>query len=374
MTITKTGAFIITGDSLAVVIAGVNYTISKTSAMYRKVADAVITGDWDAAQEYLEKATSLKGDIWWNAEKSMVYYGQEPLNHALADRLPRMIAEGFGVDPMIAFLKNLFTNPAEHAVNELYEFMERNALPITEDGCFLAYKKVTEDYLDCHTRSVSNRVGDKPFMERSKCDPNRHNHCSTGYHFCGLSYLSCFGGQRVMIVKVNPADVTSIPSDYGFAKGRCNTYEVVNEYLGTDVPRYDDAFTSSVAPADMDEDEVFDDICDDCGEYRDDCTCDDDPDYCTDCGCEPCDCEIDDPHCPDVPNLFTKPEEAVTSNSTNPVTRARLRAGLTVEKVAEALGMPVKTYLARVEVEGRFFKPSTVGYLLQAIERLAKEA
>lgn len=358
--ITKTGAYIISGDSLVVVIGGVNYTISKTSAMYRKVADAVITQNWDAAQIYLEQATQLKGEIWWNEEKCLVYYGTEPLHHSLADRLPRILAEGFDTAPMIAFLKNLFLNPAEHAINELYEFMERNALPITSDGCFLAYKKVREDYLDCHSRSVDNHVGQKPEMDRDKCDPIRSNHCSTGFHFCGLSYLSCFGGERVMIVKVNPADVTSIPSDYDFAKGRCCKYEVIDEYLGKDVPRYDDAFSSSVAPGDFDEEEFDEFYCGECGaEDEDDCSCSTD------------DGEL--PHV-DVPNLFTKPAETQTTQYTNPITRARVRAGLTAEKVAEALGMSVQSYLNRVEVEGRFFKPSTVGRILQTIETLAQEA
>jgi hypothetical protein len=361
----KTGAFIIAGDSLVVVIGGVNYTISKTSCLYQQVKNCVVRGNWELAASYLEQAVNLKGEIWWNTEEFMVYYGLEPLHHSLADRLPRMFAEGFDTTPMLNFLKNLFANPAVHAINELYEFLEKNGLPITEDGCFLAYKKVREDYLDCYSQSISNKVGEKPSMDRDTCDPIRTNHCSTGYHFCGLSYLTCFNGERVMVVKINPKDVTSIPNDYNFAKGRCCTYEVIDEYGGTDVQRYE-AFSTSVAPGEFEEEEFQEGedefYCSECGaEHSECCTCEQDQDEAA--GQE----EVEEP------NLFSAPKETDLSPIHNPITKARVLRGLTQEQVASALDMPLRIYAERVEVEGRPFKPSTVGRILQVIETLAGE-
>jgi hypothetical protein len=37
-----------------------------------------------------------------------------------------------------------------------------------------------------------------------------------------------------MIVKINPADVVAIPTDYNNQKGRCCRYEVVDEYVAND--------------------------------------------------------------------------------------------------------------------------------------------
>ena len=353
---TKTGAFIVSGDSLVVVIDGANYTINKSSSHYNKVKNAVIRADWETAVQALESASSLKGDIWWNEDECMVYYGSEPLHHSLAERIPTMLAEGFDTKPMVAFLKNLFDNPAPHAIEELYDFMEKNALPITADGCFLAYKKVREDYKDCHTGTFDNSVGQTLEMGRGTCDPVRSNYCSTGFHFCGISYLSCFGGERVMVVKVNPKDVTSIPADYNFAKGRCCTYEVVDEYIGTDVPRYE-AWTSSVAPSEFSDDDEFeetpdwdeDECCQNCGSMTEEgCTC----------------CEDDDHN-----DLY--PEQTASDGIANPVTKARVSKGLTQHEVAEALDMPLSVYQSRVEAEGRFFRPATVGRLIQEIEALA---
>ena len=81
-------------------------------------------------------------------------------------------------------------------------------------------------------------------MERNKVDDNQNNTCSSGLHFCSKEYLSHFGGSdsRTMIVKINPADVVSIPTDYNNSKGRACKYVVVGE-LGVDP---DEAFTDSV--------------------------------------------------------------------------------------------------------------------------------
>jgi hypothetical protein len=77
-------------------------------------------------------------------------------------------------------------------------------------------------------------------------DDDANRTCSSGLHFCSQDYLSHFGGSdsRVVIVKINPRDVVSIPTDYDFSKGRCSRYEVIGE-VGVNVE--DDAeFTSPV--------------------------------------------------------------------------------------------------------------------------------
>ena len=38
-----------------------------------------------------------------------------------------------------------------------------------------------------------------------------------------------FSGERVMILKINPRDVVSIPTDYNDSTGRCCRYEVIGE-------------------------------------------------------------------------------------------------------------------------------------------------
>jgi hypothetical protein len=89
---------------------------------------------------------------------------------------------------------------------------------------------------------MNNSVGEIVEMERNEVDDNKDRTCSTGLHFCSQDYLNHFGGERVVIVKINPRDVVSIPSDYNDSKGRACRYEVVGE-LGVDP---DEAFDKPV--------------------------------------------------------------------------------------------------------------------------------
>jgi hypothetical protein len=79
-------------------------------------------------------------------------------------------------------------------------------------------------------------------MERNQVDDDKDHTCSTGLHFCSQDYLNHFSGEQVMILKINPRDVVSIPADYSDTKGRCCRYEVIGE-LGVDPA---EAFTAAV--------------------------------------------------------------------------------------------------------------------------------
>ena len=140
-----------------------------------------------------------------------------------------MYQDGFDINPMVKFMENLMTNPSKRAVDELYGFLEKGNLPLTEDGCFIAYKKVRDDYKDVYSGTFDNSVGQVVTMERNEVDEDKNRTCSVGLHFCSKEYLNHFGGQRVMLLKINPRDVVSIPADYNDSKGRCCRYEVIGE-------------------------------------------------------------------------------------------------------------------------------------------------
>lgn len=227
--------FVIQGNNVTVVIGNKPHTISKTHITYQKVVDAIKAGDWTTVKDIIDPKKVVlnygQGNVAIQGEK--LFWKGEELNGALAVRMITMLQEGFDVSPFVSFMENLFQNPSKRAVDELYGFMEKNNLPLTPDGHFLAYKKVREDFLDVHSGTMDNSVGRIVEMERNKVDDNKDNTCSTGLHFCGMSYLGHFGGARTVIVKVNPRDVVSIPSDYNGAKGRACRYEVIGE-LGVD--------------------------------------------------------------------------------------------------------------------------------------------
>ena len=73
-------------------------------------------------------------------------------------------------------------------------------------------------------------------MTRSKVDDDRDRGCSNGLHAGALNYVAGYGSveanDKIVIVKINPADVVSVPSDCNYEKLRTCRYEVVGEYQG----------------------------------------------------------------------------------------------------------------------------------------------
>ena len=239
----------ITETNVTVIAEGKRHAINDAHVNFARIVDLLKTPGATVAQ-FLDLADldrSVKkysnGSITVN--DGVVRYKNTELHNSLTKRMLSMMREGFDVAPLAAFLENLMSNPSATAVNELYGFLESNDLPITPDGHFLAYKKVREDYKDYHTNTFDNSVGQVLEMPRNQVDDKRDNTCSTGFHFCSLEYLGAFhgGSGRVVILKINPRDVVSIPSDYNNSKGRACIYTVVGEHeAGERVER----FTSSV--------------------------------------------------------------------------------------------------------------------------------
>lgn len=225
--------FIIQGSNITVVIGNKPHTISKTHVTYQKVLDAIKASDWETVKNIIEPVKVVlnygQGNV--SIQGTQLYWKDKPMHNALTTRMVAMLQDEFPIEPLVNFMENLMTNPSKRAVDELYGFLEKNSLPITPDGHFLAYKKVRKDYTDCHTGKMDNSVGMIVEMERNEVDDNKEVTCSTGLHFCSQEYLPHFGGSdsRVVIVKINPRDVVSIPVDYNNAKGRACRYEVIGE-------------------------------------------------------------------------------------------------------------------------------------------------
>lgn len=161
----------------------------------------------------------------------LTYQGQE-----VHDELARRILEVSTKDPerflaLENFAALAYANPEPTARTELFEWCEKANLPITSDGHILGYKYVNEDYTDCYSGKFDNTPGQTISMARSKCDPNRDNACSTGFHFGDKSYMGVVNGgygKKVLLVKVSPADVTAIPR-HDVRKARCCQYTVLRD-------------------------------------------------------------------------------------------------------------------------------------------------
>ena len=205
---------------------------------YKLIMDSLQTATEDELVELvdIEKAVANYSDGTVEIKNGKVYYDGEEVHGAISKRIVEFMSKGLPFQPLVNFLDNLMQNPSMQSQTELYDFLEHQYLPITEDGCFLAYKAVRSDYMDKYAGKFRNKVGDVCEMRRAKVDDNRGVGCSQGLHAGALNYVAGYGsvdaGDKIVIVKINPKDVVSVPTDCNCEKLRTCRYEVVGEYEG----------------------------------------------------------------------------------------------------------------------------------------------
>jgi hypothetical protein len=200
---------------------------------FEAVVEAIRDRDFDKAVElgsvkaFVNKMTAGNVVI---SDDEVTYKGQ-PLTGYLVEKMMAFFREGMPVAHYCKFLDNLMSNPSMTSRKELYLFLEAADLPITPDGCFLAYKAVRSNYRDKHSGEFDNSPGSAHIMQRAEVDDDRTKTCSYGFHAAAYEYAKNFmsGDDRLVAVKINPADVVSVPSDYNNQKLRCSQYEVVFE-------------------------------------------------------------------------------------------------------------------------------------------------
>jgi hypothetical protein len=239
--------FILNGQNLSVYLKGKPYSINMGNPNFKKVVKGLKDG---LPEDDLIQMIQFKKELEHVAgvefrKDGMIYFDGKPMSDALIKRYKFMVENEFPVDGFKKFIYNLAENPSRDSREELYGFMEACSLPITEDGHFLAYKKVDKNYKDCHTGKIDNSVGKVVEMTRNKVNANRQETCSSGLHVCSRSYLSQFSGEPIMICKINPRDVVSVPVDYQNAKMRVCRYEIIDELFHEDDSIRDNAVNSS---------------------------------------------------------------------------------------------------------------------------------
>lgn len=233
-------SFIQTERNINIFVDGCSHIVPLNDGRVDDLLEAVRNGDEDRVRQLIDTKQTLsvitEGRVAFDPVTRVLTFNDEPLHNGIIDRLCIMLDQNRGVTHMMKFLDNLMDNPDYRAVRELYGFIEACDLPITSDGHFLAYKIVSNDYKDLYTGKIDNSIGASPEMARNMVNPDKDQPCSVGLHVCSKSYLPHYGGfygknvdSRVVIAKVHPRDVVSVPSDYDNAKMRVCRYTVVDE-------------------------------------------------------------------------------------------------------------------------------------------------
>jgi hypothetical protein len=176
-----------------------------------------------------------------------LYYKGFEVKNNLAQVILGFVKEGDteAAKPFERFMEKAFANPDPRAVEGLYDWVVAGGLPITPDGDILAWKAVQDDYYSIHSGrngKLRHRIGDVVSEDRTTCDSNPDQTCSSGIHFCSVEYLKsggyASGGNRIMAVTISPTDVVAFPRDYNLSKGRCCRLTVVGEVPISKVPEY----------------------------------------------------------------------------------------------------------------------------------------
>ena len=298
---------------ITVVLDGERHSINAGNGMFSKALEAYKVNDWDAFIGCVNPTIRLKS-LYASYEGIEVkdgnlYVFDEPVHSTLATRVLSFLEAGLDCVHLFKFILKLNLNPSKRAVDELYTFLEHRALPITDNGNFLAYKAVRDDYSDKYTGKFINTIDAVLEMPRNKVDDDKNVGCSYGFHAGTVEYAKDFMGREghLMIVEINPADVVSIPTDCQFQKLRTCKYKVVGEY---EIDLTDPLYASRFETDQDDDVDLWSDVCSDCLEESygncDDCDC-----------CEGC-CNCDD----------DEEEDDETLSWTTPKTEVQLELNL----------------------------------------------
>lgn len=237
-------------NQVTVIINNKSYSIPSGGKNFELIKDELNKKDidWEKVEkfantkafvaDYCGKHFTIKNNIFYYKDSE----GTEISTSPIITRILESAYKNEDIQRYLNFFDKILANPSESSREELFIFLKHCNLPIIEDGDFLAYKVVNYDYRDCHSNTFDNSVGKFVQMERSKVDSKRKNTCSSGLHFCSKDYIQSFfcSGNHLMVIKINPKDVVSIPEDYNNTKGRCCKYQVIGEINAAQIPELKD--------------------------------------------------------------------------------------------------------------------------------------
>lgn len=226
---------IVTDRNIVVIFDDKVRMCPSTPTLVTSINKAIAEGKQDTIISLIDLAThiSMHPSGKFGVRNNDVLIDNMIVPKGLGDRVVQFAQAGIDFDPLIRFWKNLKNNPSEESRKDLYGFLEHNHIALTNDGCFIAYKRITEDWKDCHTRTTEHKIGSVITMDRKKVNPDRTQTCSSGLHVAAYEYAHNFYTNGILIeVKVNPKDVVSVPIDYNNQKMRVCEYTVVRECSG----------------------------------------------------------------------------------------------------------------------------------------------
>lgn len=222
--------YLITEQNITVNYNGETHTISRAEDGAEALIEAIRAKNFDDIPSLVSKAKTIEtfSQGAFTVKDGVIFVNGAAVPIELGNKILKFAKEKLPHEPLVRFAERINKNPSYRSVNQLFQFLENNDHPITEDGKFIAYKKVRNDFKDCHTGTFDNSVGNVVEMPRNQVNEDPNQTCSNGLHVANFSYAKDFYGDGIMLeVEVDPADVVAVPVDYASAKMRVCRYTVI---------------------------------------------------------------------------------------------------------------------------------------------------
>ena len=232
-----------------VVVGNQSYQFDHTHPEYDNLRSCVMEGQQDEFLELIDTASVIEDWSEGNFEMrdGFLFYEDEQVASQPTQRVCDLIKGGHDHKPMLNYLDKLYQNVSNRAVMESYDWCSHKGLPITPDGMLVGYKGVavytgedttdkmgniiTEgDLVDKYTgSSFRNNTMDTPSMNRRKVSDDCTQGCAAGLHVGTYEYANSWAGNggKVVLVKFDPADIVSVPTDCQHQKMRVSGYTVI---------------------------------------------------------------------------------------------------------------------------------------------------
>ncbi len=219
-----------TDQNITVNYNGETHILSLTDSLAPKLMDALRAREYDKIPALVSKAKQIEVSSGGRflVRNGCIFVDDVEAPAALGKKILQFSDEGLPYEPLVEFARNLQKNPSFRSVNQLFSFLEKNDQPITDNGCFIAYKKVRSDFKDVHSGTFDNTPGQTVSMPRNQVNEDPNQTCSNGLHVANFSYAKDFyAGGLMLEIEVNPADVVAVPTDYNESKMRVCKYTVL---------------------------------------------------------------------------------------------------------------------------------------------------
>lgn len=245
---------------LTAVIDGQPYTITAANNNFKKALDAFKQNDWSNFIAALSPAQLI---ATWGVGKitvsnGQIFYKSAQINGSIVEKILSMIDEDINIEYLLRFLNKLYKNPSVESINEAWDFLNASGFVIDKNGDILAYRSVRNDFKDHHSGKFDNSPGQVCQMKRSEVDADRNRTCSRGLHAGAWRYSSTFGhssSSKLVLIKINPKHIVSVPTDYSGGKMRVCQFTVLSEYTSKEPLKQSDVLNSTLVEEDEDDDD-----------------------------------------------------------------------------------------------------------------------